>query len=221
MGIKHSFEELVAILRQYYPPIPAVFPGPEREIPTYGKTEERRRLGAARIHAGTEDGAWQAMLDRLQARLPGGIENRKAQLKSGDWDSTYTGILNLPSEPPIAHTRTFMVSFLAPYYIIYGERWVSRPLDLTALDAKDFDEEHDDNEDAVEPIEFRFDLTPEEAPHAAVIAAEIEATFGAQRMPPEIGFRPVPTLAYDGFALEDTPLFRFLFANIVPRTPNK
>lgn len=220
MELKHSFEDLVAILRQYYPPIPAVIPGPEREIPDYGKTEERRRLGAARIHAGTKDDAWRAMLDRLRARLPGVLEDRTAQLKTGDWDSAYTGILNLPSEPPIAHTLTFMVSFLAPYYIICGARWVSRPLDLEVLDAKDFDEEHvDDEEDDGEPIEERFDLTDEEAPHAAIIATEIEATFGAQRMPTELGFRPVPALAYDSSALDDTPLFHFLFASIVPGPP--
>jgi len=211
LELKHSFEDLLKVVYQYYPRASL---STDPEGADFWQTEEHRRLVDARIRAGTEDGPWRAMLDRLRARFPNAVENRSVQLQTGGYDGAYTGILTLPTVAPLLHTLTFMVSFLAPYYIIYGARWVAPP--PTEDDAEEEQEVEVGETPESERIEERFELTDEEAPYAQAISTEIEATFGAQPIPPAMGRRIVPDASRDGAVWGTAPLFHYLFASIVP-----
>ncbi|WP_437294638.1 hypothetical protein [Sorangium sp. So ce426] len=58
-----------------------------------------------------------------------------------------------------------------------------------------------------------FDLSPDEQPYAAVIAQEIEATWGYERMPPEVGNVVVPDVATNLRRLGEARLYDCLFSD--------
>jgi hypothetical protein len=60
--------------------------------------------------------------------------------------------------------------------------------------------------------DLSFDLSPEEQPYAAWIAQDIEATWGYERMPPDVGKVKVPGVATDGRLLGTATLYDCLFA---------
>jgi hypothetical protein len=214
MVTKPSFEEFLKVVYQYYPRGPG---NPDHEFEGFEQTEEYRRLVAARIRAGTENGPWRAMLDRLEARFPGMVEDRAFHLPAGTFDGAYTGKLVLPTlAPEVAdHELVFMVSFLVPYYVIYRQcwlyvDWVEPPPDEYIKETR---------RDPGRPTLFGdgFEFTEEEEPYARAIAAEIEATYGHAPMPPALGKMIVPDAWLDAGSCGTEPLFHYLFANIVPR----
>jgi hypothetical protein len=211
--MKHSADELIAIAHRYY----------MRGIcydDSYKQTEENRRLVDARIRAGTgaNRDRWRALLDRIDEQFPGkGIQNRSIHLETGSFDAGYSAALYLthPADE-YPHVLGFLISFLAPYYIVYSSRMVDDPDALAAHRASNTSsvvgvlvgdewkfipaEEADPEFRTNELKRFRrdllsFDFSPEEAPVAEWIAREIEATFNVERMPPEIGKVIVPEVA--------------------------
>jgi hypothetical protein len=77
----------------------------------------------------------------------------------------YEAICRLANTEDAKRDVGFCVSYLAPYYLVYSWKWsraVHRPV-------------------------VRFDLDETEQPYAQRIAEEIEATYGFEPMPPEIG----------------------------------
>jgi hypothetical protein len=187
----HSVDELVAIVHQYYPR------GVAASEPQHNRSEEHRRLREARVQAGTGEPyeRWYAMLCRIRAQLPStDFMNYSTHLPTGDYDGGYSARLFLPTVPPNkgTHSLGFLVSFLAPYYVISRSRSFIIP--GTAREPfKDMPE--DLPADWSTPDEMSFELDPEEEPYARAIATEIEATFpGHEPMRPEVGKQLVPEI---------------------------
>jgi hypothetical protein len=59
----------------------------------------------------------------------------------------------------------------------------------------------------------RFDLTPDEQPYTASIARDIEATFGCERMPPEVGNVVVPDVETNSRRFGETRLYDCLLSD--------
>jgi hypothetical protein len=152
--------------------------------PGYRETEEHLRLAEARRRAGAANGPWNALRDRLAERFPEcGMLNRSVHLPTGSFDACYSGRLTLPllEESQGEHAIGFLVSFLAPVYVVYSS------LVFHSKDAS--------GESRWTLPQIRFDFSADERPYAEVIAREIEATYGCERMPPEIGKVIVPDVA--------------------------
>jgi hypothetical protein len=189
--MKHSTAELLALIDQYYPR--GVVPGD----PRHAATEEHRRLVAARIRAGSgaEHERWRAMLGRLEAQFPEGIlYDRSFYLASGEHDAAYAAKLVLPGSEDEERGLGFMVSFLAPYYFIYGVRVALLGSEKAAHEA-------------------RLDLSPDEEPPAQRLAREIEATYGYEPMSPAIGNVVVPEGAPGNRAPGEGTIYDCLFSD--------
>jgi hypothetical protein len=158
--MKPSASDLLAIARRFYPP--------DRwpDEPGYSETEEDRRLMEAvrRAGSGVDYERWESMLDRLEATLPGRIHNTAMSLTAGVRSPAYEAICRLLDTDEAKHNVGFSVSFLVPCYVVYGWRWSESS-----------------------GYEVRFDLDETERPYAQKIAEEIEATYGYEPMPPEVG----------------------------------
>jgi hypothetical protein len=61
--------------------------------------------------------------------------------------------------------------------------------------------------------DISFAFTPDEQPYAESIAREIEATYGFERMPPEVGNVIVPDVSVGGRLLGEARLFDCLFSD--------
>jgi hypothetical protein len=61
--------------------------------------------------------------------------------------------------------------------------------------------------------DISFDLSPDEQPYAAWIAQDIEATWGYERMPPEVGKVIVPDVSTNSRALGEATLYDCLFSD--------
>jgi hypothetical protein len=119
--VKHSIEELLDVVYRHYP----------REIPSndprYAQSEEYQRLVAARRAAGAAAEPWRGMLRRLDARFPEcSALDGSLHLPTGGLDAGYCGSLHRTTPPPGEHSHTvdFRVSFLVPYYLVFGFRVV-------------------------------------------------------------------------------------------------
>lgn len=228
--MKHSIDKLIEVVHHYYP----------RHISyndaDYAQSGEYQRLVEARRHAGAHCDRWLEMLDRLLAKFPD-LSNSSVHLVTGSRDACYSGSLFLPAATG-EHWRTieFRVSFLVPYYIIYRLRVVDdieeterrkalREMPSSTVAVFVHDTMHVLPASVVKP-EFRepppvsparrrdiyFDFPPDEQSCADEIAREIEATWGYERMPPEIGKVIVPNVATDGRRLGEARLYDCLFS---------
>ena len=232
--MNHSIEELTHIVYRYYPR------GISESDPNRAETKETRQLVEARRRAGADCSRWLDMLKRLGAQFPErGISNLSVHLVTGRSDACYSGSLSLPDHTAEHwHHINFMVSFVAPYYIVFSsrvfedleelERMKARrasPADTVALFFGDtmfvlpaeivkpeFREPP--------PFKFRprarkisFDFSPDEQAYSARIAQEIEATWGYERMPPEVGRVIVPEVATDNRLLGEATLNDCLFSD--------
>ena len=130
------------------------------------------------------------------------------------------------------------MSFLVPYYVLYSARVVEDPearaaprgrtrvifagdtcyilpawaakLAVLLLRAK----ESPPVDDAPpKRTVVQFDFSPEEQSYAAWITGEIEATWGFERMPPEVGKVIVPDVATDRRGLGEATLYDCLFSD--------
>jgi len=131
--MRHSVDELTDIVYRYYP----------RRLltnePRYEKSEEYRRLVAARRHAGANNEPWRAILKRLGEQFPeNSVQNRSLHLPSGRSDACYSAHLSLPTNTPGEHYHDlgFLVSFLVPYYVVYSLRNVDDLIKIEEMKAR-------------------------------------------------------------------------------------
>lgn len=206
-SVKHSVDELLDIVYRYYPRGVGITDDGDIDVQLCRKTEEHARLVAARIQA-SKDERWNSMLRRIAERFPGMLMNHSLHLPTGGWDGCYSFTINLQGST--GEPLWFQISFLAPYYIIHksctiefvkktkDSFWVVyRGLRILVYRSP-FDPAFvlrpDDSLRFVTIKEryVTFDLLPEEQACAEWISRDIEATFGCERMPPEIGTMIVP-----------------------------
>lgn len=224
--MKHTPEQLIEIVHQHYPR------GIQCDDPRYKRAEETKRLVATRKRAGAEHGPWRAMLSRLGAQFPeASSHNFSLHLPMGNVDAGYVGCLSLEcAAGEHHHAIDFSVSFLAPYYTLSSSRVVD---DDTPPDPRYRVETvhiHYDGEtfttlpadhpliNAPPPQVPRknlatFALSPQEEPYAAAIAREIEATWGYERLPPEVGMIVVPDVSTNLTMLGEATLHDCLFCD--------
>ena len=172
------------------------------------------------------------MLRRLKHQFPSNIvQNLSLHLPTGAHDAAYAGQIYLPTSPgENYHMISFMVSFLVPYYVVYSSRVVEDPEKKEEPIARvsrfqitiPWDEEADAPgsprvEDWQRPKLTRrivsFDFSPEEQTYAAWITRDIEATWGYERMPPEVGKVIVPDVATNLHGFGEATLYDCLFAD--------
>jgi hypothetical protein len=203
--MKHSLGELLDIVYRYYPRWVGITGDVDEQLRS--QTEEHARLVAARIQA-SKDERWQTMLRRIGDRFPGMLMNHSLHLPTGGCDGCYSFTIDLPKSN--GESLWFQASFLAPYYIVHSSRTieiVKQTRDLFSVEFRGerfivhrnpFDPgfvSHADESLRFVTIKRRyvtFDLLPDEQPCVEWISRDIEATFGCERMPPEIGTVLVP-----------------------------
>jgi hypothetical protein len=217
-----STDDLIAIVHSHYPR------GIESTDPRYGETEETARLAAARRRAGTDRKAWRAVLAQIDAQFPKAIVDRSLHLGTGKLDAGYAGTLHLPAGPgERVHGLGFVVSFLAPYYVVYSSRIIvtQRPTDGRVECVFVGDTCHIVPAEVVKPElrtqfvddvrqEIAFDLSPDEAPYADAIERAIAAGFdGYTAIPRQLGELVVPDVATPSSPLGAARIYDCLFAD--------
>ncbi|WP_437893333.1 hypothetical protein [Sorangium sp. So ce124] len=237
--MKHSVRELLDVVYRYYPRGIDVIE--QADIQRYKETEEYGRLVVARRRAAADE-RWPALLRRIEERFPSSIvTNNSFHLPTGALDASYSFSVSLPDTTG-GRTLWFHIGFLVPYYIVYGWRliqfvrqperfrvvfggvnfFIPRSPNDSALVANSDDE-------TLKSVTFGesyidFELSDDELPYAEWIARDIEATFGCERMPPEVGAVLVPDVAVNPRALGKARLCDCLFTaghEWVPPSPSE
>ena len=195
--MKHSNEELFALIYRYYPR------GVERHDPVIGTTEEYRRRVEVRRGVVAEYDRFRALLQRLRVMFPGSlVEDQGLYHPKGNFDACFSGKLVLPTLAPHQgqHALYFYASFLAPYYLLLSKRSVFLPR------TQDVRGGHDCKK------ETRHELTAEEQPYAQAITEQIQATFGGDPLEPAVGRVIVPDLAVQDRPFGHVTINQCLFA---------
>ncbi|WP_437951243.1 hypothetical protein WME98_10625 [Sorangium sp. So ce296] len=204
--MRHSLDELLGIVYRYYPRGVGITDDVDEEL--IRQTEEHARLVAARIQA-SKDERWHSMLRRIGDRFPCMLRNHSLHLTAGGCDGCYSFTIDLRRST--GEPLWFQISFLAPYYIIHRSctfEIVKEPRDSFTVSFRGMlfivsrspldpwlvsNPDHDSPRTVTVTRRYvAFDLSPDEQPCADWIAHEIEATFGCERMPPEVGTVLVP-----------------------------
>lgn len=224
--MRHAVSDLIEVVYQYYPR------GTSRQDARYEQTDEYRRLSAARRKAGAEQEPWRQMLRRLGAQFPAdSVMNGSLHLPTGEHDAGYSGQIFLPTGAG-EHSRSvgFLISFLVPYYVIYSSRVVDDPeseklppalrprlvFEADTCVALPPDPHAADVDGDAEPTRRRvlgLEFSPEEEPHVRWLARDIEATWGYERMPAEVGKVIVPDVATNLRVLGEATLHDCLFSD--------
>lgn len=184
----HTVESLLPIIYHYYPR------GMHCMSPLYRTSKQYQRLLALRKEAGTGErrANWEAMVERLRARLPECAFEDRTLLYPPNHDTGYHVRIYLnPKDKSFARMVVGWVSAIIPCYIVYSSSG------STARGEG--------------PFKIRYDFTPEEQPVADILTAEIEATYGYERLPPEIGTVSVPDLCDPSRAFGDNNIYELLF----------
>jgi len=222
--MKHNLDELLDIVYRYYPR--GIGTTDHLNTTHRKETEQHARLVAARLQAAADE-RWHTTLRRISERFPKMLMNQSLHLPAGTSDACYSFTIDLPN---VTDRRTlwFLVSFLAPYYIIYSQRLIDVvtqpegfhfvvhgvqfyiPRKATGLEFRPSLNDERINRATVKREYISFDLSPDELPYAEWIARNIEATFGCERMPPEVGTVLVPGVNLGG--PRDTRLYDCLFS---------
>ena len=193
--MRQSFDELLHVVYRFYAR------GLQQYDPGYKDSEEHRRLVQARIQAAAPGNPWGTLLERLALRFPKDqIQNGSLHLPTGGWDAGYVGSLWLPPRDSREknHLIGSLVSFLVPCYVVYSSAHVAVP----SAEPPDWSQQ------------IRFTFSPDEEPHARVLAEEIASTFpDHEPMPPEIGNVVVPDVVAGTRRLGATTLYHCLFTD--------
>ena len=225
--MRHTTKELVDVVYRYYPR------GMTASDPRRKEAAEELRLVAARKKAGAEREPWLETLRRLREKFPGNdLLNNSLHLPTGEFEAAYSGKLCLsPAPGEHAHQLGFLVGFLVPYYVIFSSRIVddvrqeSDPNKATFRFSFGWGPEDERAEDpaprlGVEvplPVPRReirsFEFSPDEQPFVAAIAEDIEAHWGHERMPPEVGNILVPDVATNLRLLGEATLYDCLLSD--------
>lgn len=188
-------QDLLPIVYRFYPR------GIDEYAPGYKDTEQHRRLVHARIQAGAEGNPWSMLLRRIRAHFPGAImHNGSTHLPTGGLDGGYVGWLELPPRGwhEVHRKIGFLISFLAPCYVVYGASIVIAPTT--------------DNSGRAQDIRFAF--SPDEEPHVQAITEEILSVFpGYKPIPSEIGNVIVPDVVAGNKMMGQTTLYLCLFTD--------
>jgi hypothetical protein len=177
--MKHSTDELFSIAYRYYP---RGFP---TDSPYYRETAEYRRLVEVRKRAGTgeEYEQWRRSLGRLKERLGLDVENWSFHLAAGSCDACYSGKVVLPTLDPAigSHELGILVSFLAPYFVVYSSRH--------------FNLRHHPSGYKITTPDIGLEFDAVETPYVRAIADWIETSYpGYESMPKEIGLIVIPEI---------------------------
>jgi hypothetical protein len=162
--MKEDVHGLIAIAHELFPR------GMAQDESGYDQTPEVRRQADLRARAGASYAAFRTVLRGLEERFPGRVEDRScgilAPTDSGQ-DRCFDGLLDLPLRHPgeRRHSLEFLVSFVAPYYVIHSVYGVP--------DGTDY------------PMRVcSLELSADEVPYAATIAKEVEAAFPEYELMP-------------------------------------
>ncbi|WP_433935280.1 hypothetical protein AB3662_11310 [Sorangium cellulosum] len=237
--MKHSVRELLDVVYRYYPRGTDVIE--QADIQRYKETEEYVRMVATRRRAATDE-RWPALLRRIEERFPdSAVMSDSLHLPTGSLDASYSFSFSLP-DTANGRTLWFKISFIAPYYIVYGYRsvqFVKQPERFRVVfgginffiprspRAPELVSDCDD--DRLKSVTFDqscidFELSADELPYVEWIARDIEATFGCERMPPEVGIVLVPNVAVNPRTLGEARLYDCLFTagqEWVPPSPSE
>ena len=224
--MKHNVRDLLDVVYRYYPR--GIDLIEQADIQRYKESEEHVRLVAARRRAAADE-RWPALLRRIEERFPSSVvTNDSFHLPTGSLDASYSFSVSLPDT---THGRTlwFHIGFLVPYYLVYGWRrvhFVRQPDKFRVVfggmnffvsrSPRDPELVSDSGDERLKSVTFDesyidFELSPDELSYAAWIARDIEATFGCERMPPEIGVVLVPDVAVNLRPLGEARLYDVLF----------
>jgi hypothetical protein len=189
--MKHSADELVELTYQFYPK------GLWDSDPGYETSAEYRRLLDARQRSAREVIRFRALLNRLHMRFPTCRIEQRLYLIPQVMDACFPAKFILPTlkEDEGEHALIILLSILAPCYALYRTLYFCKE-DGSAVRA---------------PVSF--ELSVYEQPYGRAIMAEIETTFGYERMPPEIGNVIVPGACVRHEPLGKATLFDCLFTD--------
>ncbi|KYG10459.1 hypothetical protein BE21_11840 [Sorangium cellulosum] len=224
--MKHSIRDLLDVVYRYYPR--GIDVVEQADIQRYKETEEYVRLVAARRRAAADE-RWPALLRRIEERFPSSIiTNDSFHLPTGSLDACYRFSVSLPDAAG-GRTLWFHIGFLVPYYFVYGWRQVQfvRPPEkfrvvlggvnfFISRNPHDLELVSNADDERLKSVTFDesyidFELSADELPCAEWIFRAIEATFGCERMPPEVGMVLVPDVAVNPRALGEARLYDCLF----------
>ncbi|WP_437925418.1 hypothetical protein WMF37_41170 [Sorangium sp. So ce291] len=226
--MKHNIDELLGIVYQYYPRGVGIKEDGDIDVQRCTETEEHDRLVRARIQASKSD-RWRSMRRRLEDGFPGRFMSHWLHLTAGFCDACYSFTIDMPEST--GRTLWFHVSFLVPYYIVHSSRTidiVKQTRDLFTVEFRDvrfivprspfdprFVARPDDSQrfTIIRREYATFDLLPDEQTCAEWISGDIEATFGCERMPPEIGTVLVPDVIAGLGLPGEVRLYDCLFTN--------
>ncbi|AUX45888.1 hypothetical protein SOCE26_073850 [Sorangium cellulosum] len=226
--MKHNLDELLDIVYRYYPRGVGVTEDGDIDVQRCIETEEHARLVAARVQA-SKDERWHSMLRRIGDRFPGMLMNHSLHLPGGGCDGCYSFRIDLPGST--GEPLWFKVSFLAPYYIVHSSRTIEiikKTRELFSVEFRDvrfivrqspFDTRYisrpDDRQkfSTISRSYVTFELLPDEQPCVEWISRDIEATFGCERMPPDVGTVIVPDVTAGLGLPGEVRLFDCLFSN--------
>ncbi|AUX25509.1 hypothetical protein SOCEGT47_060560 [Sorangium cellulosum] len=222
--MKHSVSDLLDVVYRYY--LRGIDGIEQADIQRYKETEEYGRLVAARRLAAADE-RWPALLRRIEGRFPDShVMNDSLHLPTGSLDACYSFSFSLAAT---GRTLWFKISFLAPYYIVYGYRrvqFVRQPERFRTVvggtkffvprSPRDPRLVSNSDEERLTSVTFDesyidFELSADELPYLEWIARDIEATFGCERMPPEIGVVLVPDVTVNLPTVGDARLYDCLF----------
>lgn len=184
---------LLPVVYRFYPR------GVDEYDPGYKDTEQHRRLVRARVQAGADGNPWGILLERIRAHFPGAImHNGSTHLPTGQMDGGYVGWLELPPRGwyEVHRKIGFLISFLAPCYVIYGASIIIAPTTSGRTQ------------------ELRFTFPPDEDPYVRTITGEILSVFpGYELIPPEVGNVIVPDVVAGNKMMGQTTLYLCLFTD--------
>lgn len=214
--MRQTVEALLDVVYRHYPS------GVSYGDPRYKRTDEFLRLMNACREAGSAGAQrerWRGMLRRLGAQLaPHAVHDNSMGLAAGAAGASYEGMIDLPNkEQGQLH---FLVSILGPHYLVFSSRLLEEkglvhPVRVlfgrgtcVVLPAGGKPEEATSLR-----LDLRYELSPEEGTLAGALASEIEATFGAEPMPPEVGGVLVPNVSTARRPLGEATLYDCLLSD--------
>lgn len=236
--MKHSIDDLFQITYRHYTRGVGRYDPQFKRTPEHAcLVAARRRAGAEEAPwRALLERVEEQYLDR-------DVQNGSLHLHTGSWDAGYIGRVFLPPTAPAEERRevSFLVSFLVPYYVVYaahafrgppspeqagklrvflghGTYWLLPALaKLAGVVQSVVYPEHVMPPELQRPGELRqeitFDMRPDEAPIAAWLAQQIEAMFGYEPMPPEVGLTIVPDVTTDSRDPGQARLYDCLFTD--------
>jgi hypothetical protein len=204
-------QELLDIVAEFYPLGAGDADG---NFEGYWLAQEYQKLQSARARAAAENARWNELLERLRTLFPGNIENRSLHLHSGTWDGGYSATVSVPqSATNVKIDVNLVVSFIAPCYMLYQQRW-ELPTGMTKWPT--IDDESLTTEQLICNHTESIELDENTANVAAIITKEVESIFQGYGA---LSLFIARMLVADRWLTADqlgAPLAHFLLSNQIP-----